>query len=79
MKPIETNQRAPAREVFEAKQVVDEEPWYGIEQEYTLLTADARSPLGWPSNGFPAPQVMHASFYKYYIYILCIILWQTSL
>jgi len=56
MKPIDTNKRAPAREVFEAKQVVDEVPWYGIEQEYTLLTADSRTPIGWPSNGFPAPQ-----------------------
>eukprot|EP00486_Rosalina_sp_Unknown_P008993 CAMPEP_0201591926 /NCGR_PEP_ID=MMETSP0190_2-20130828/189964_1 /ASSEMBLY_ACC=CAM_ASM_000263 /TAXON_ID=37353 /ORGANISM="Rosalina sp." /LENGTH=464 /DNA_ID=CAMNT_0048050465 /DNA_START=11 /DNA_END=1403 /DNA_ORIENTATION=+ len=53
MKPIETNKRAPARETFEAKQVVDEETWYGIEQEYTLLTADNRTPLGWPTNGFP--------------------------
>mmetsp|Transcript_9961 Transcript_9961/g.15994 ORF Transcript_9961/g.15994 Transcript_9961/m.15994 type:complete len:413 (-) Transcript_9961:384-1622(-) len=56
MKPIATNLRAIAREVFEAKQVVDEEPWYGIEQEYTMLSADSLIPLGWPSNGFPAPQ-----------------------
>ena len=58
MKPIKTNKRALARETFEAKQVIDEQPWYGIEQEYTLLTPDSRSPLGWPTNGFPAPQVM---------------------
>lgn len=56
MKPIDTNKRAAAKKVFEEKAVIDEEPWYGIEQEYTMLTADTGTPLGWPTNGFPAPQ-----------------------
>ena len=28
--------------------------WFGIEQEYTYF--DGLKPLGWPDNGFPAPQ-----------------------
>ena len=32
----------------------DFDTWFGIEQEYTFFEGSA--PLGWPENGYPAPQ-----------------------
>ncbi|RRT59606.1 hypothetical protein B296_00045698 [Ensete ventricosum] len=51
--PIPTNKRYNAAKVFSHPDVVAEEPWYGIEQEYTLLQKDVKWPLGWPVGGFP--------------------------
>ncbi len=48
----ETNTRARLREL--AKKYKEHESWFGIEQEYTLF--QGIKPLGWPDNGFPAPQ-----------------------
>ena len=52
MTPHATNTRARLVEV--ANKYADHGMWFGIEQEYTFF--DGIKPLGWPDNGFPAPQ-----------------------
>jgi glutamine synthetase len=52
MTPHPTNTRAALAEV--AAKHATHEMWFGIEQEYTFF--DGVKPLGWPDNGFPAPQ-----------------------
>lgn len=53
--PLPSNTRAPAKAVFDQK--LDEEPWFGIEQEYTLMNKLNTKPLGFPEGGgYPAPQ-----------------------
>tara|TARA_B000000475_G_scaffold109710_1_gene88914 strand:- start:270 stop:1280 length:1011 start_codon:yes stop_codon:yes gene_type:complete len=47
-----SNRRAQLRELAEKHK--NQECWFGIEQEYTFF--DGIKPLGWPDNGFPAPQ-----------------------
>jgi len=52
--PIVQNTRRPAETLFNKK--LDEIPWFGIEQEYTLFEKDRVTPLGWPVGGFPREQ-----------------------
>lgn len=47
------NTRAKLRKVLDAG-ASKEDPWFGVEQEYTLFKD--RNPLGWPAKGYPAPQ-----------------------
>jgi glutamine synthetase len=55
--PANTNFRHFAKRIFDAGMF--EEPWFGIEQEYSLLETKNNftiKPLGWPSSGYPGPQ-----------------------
>jgi len=54
--PLPTNSRAPAVVKFDAGDAKKQQPWYGLEQEYTLFNLDGTTPLGWPVGGFPKPQ-----------------------
>ena len=50
--PLPTNTRAVAEAQFSGKE--DEEPWFGLEQEFTLFNLDEKTPLGWPKGGMPS-------------------------
>ena len=54
MTPHPSNTRALAREAHD--KYGDQEPWFGLEQEYTMLDPTTGWPGGFPPNGFPAPQ-----------------------
>ena len=57
LEPANTNFRIHAKKIFDAS--LDEEPWFGIEQEYTLVGTKTKFttwPLGWPHDGYPGPQ-----------------------
>ena len=58
--PLENNHRQWADQIF--KQALDEEPWYGLEQEYFLVDPETDYPLGFdpktgekPHLGFQGP------------------------
>ncbi|MGH3388000.1 MAG: glutamine synthetase [Actinomadura sp.] len=52
MTPHRTNTRARLLPV--AERFAGQEPWFGMEQEYTFFQEGR--PLGFPAGGFPAPQ-----------------------
>jgi len=49
---IPTNTRANCEAIM--AKVAAKEPWFGIEQEYTLFEPDMKTPYGWPEGGFPS-------------------------
>lgn len=51
--PHISNTRAQLRRVLDLG-ARKENPWFGFEQEYTLFKG--RTPMGWPEDGYPAPQ-----------------------
>lgn len=54
--PHPTNTRAKLRDIIDDK-VLAEDCWYGLEQEYTMIQKTTGQIYGWPSGGYPAPQV----------------------
>lgn len=54
LSPHPTNTRARARAVLE--RYADQEPLFGLEQEYTMLDVTTGWPSGFPHGGFPSPQ-----------------------
>ncbi len=52
LSPHPTNRRRACAD--SAERYASQEPWFGIEQEYTFFRGN--HPLGWPERGFPAPQ-----------------------
>lgn len=55
--PVLTNNRYHANQIFNTKEVFDEKPMFGLEQEYILYDSNNDRPLGWPLGGEdPEPQ-----------------------
>jgi len=52
-RPVGTNRRHTCEQAM--SECEQEKPWFGLEQEYTLMDLDGY-PFGWPKGAFPAPQ-----------------------
>ena len=60
---IPTNTRVACKAVMD--KVAASDPWFGIEQEYTLFEPDGVTPYGWPdcSNGMQYPKRPQGPYY----------------
>ncbi len=54
LSPHPSNTRAAARAALD--KYGDQEPIFGLEQEYTMLDPATQWPFGFPAHGFPGPQ-----------------------
>jgi glutamine synthetase len=54
LSPHPTNTRAGAVAALEKYE--KHEPWFGLEQEFTMLDPKTRWPFGFPAHGYPGPQ-----------------------
>ena len=52
--PLENSHRKWANDLFNSD--LDQEPWFGLEQEYFLIDPVTKRPIGFPLNGLPQPQ-----------------------
>jgi len=52
--PHPSNTRAAA--VAAMEKYGNQEPWFGLEQEYTMVDPATQWPYGFPAHGFPGPQ-----------------------
>ena len=52
--PLSNNYRVNAVNIFNKN--LDEEPWFGIEQEFFIINRKTGKPLGFPQYGIPKPQ-----------------------
>lgn len=57
-KPLESNSRYKANEIFSHPKVQEEKIWFGLEQEYVLYDKNTMRLVGWPKepNSWPSPQ-----------------------
>jgi glutamine synthetase len=60
---LPTNTRAIAMKAFVGHE--DEEPWFGLEQEFTLFNLDQRTPLGWPEYGMPSRPQGYVALFRF--------------
>ena len=60
---IDNNTRVACAEIME--KVAHKQPWFGIEQEYTLFEPDRVTPYGWPDckNGIQYPPRPQGPYY----------------